>query len=183
MYSQLLKEAIAEEKEKSQIKVFDKDNDLEIRVLVDAYIPETYIENESIKIDMYKRIKLISSEKDLIELENELIDRFSDFPQAVQNLLNIAFIKSCCQELGIIKMLETKTNIEYHFSIDASSKIDGEKLFHIVTEIAPNNIELKYIKQQIIMIINKPRLKEDYLMLSRKLFVKFIQSRIMLKNE
>src|SRR5690606_34792001 len=59
MYSQLLKEAIAEEKEKSEVKVLDNiDNEVEIRVLVDAYIPETYIENESIKIDMYKRIKL-----------------------------------------------------------------------------------------------------------------------------
>src|SRR5690606_22213789 len=84
MYSELLRQAIAEVKEEPQEKSYEMDYEVDIRVLVDAYIPESYIENESIKIEMYKKIKLISSEKDLLDLESELIDRFSEYPQEVQ---------------------------------------------------------------------------------------------------
>ncbi|HEY8364151.1 MAG TPA: transcription-repair coupling factor [Haloplasmataceae bacterium] len=180
MYTQLLKQAITEIKagtyKESPIKL---DNEVEIRVLVDAYIPDEYVNDESIKIELYKRIKLINSEEDVRELEDELIDRFGDYPQVVQNLLNLALIKSCCQELGIVKMLETKTSVEYQFSEEASQKMSGELLFMTAKDLANNNINFKYVKNKIIIIINKPRLKEDYLSLSRKYFVKIIHSRIM----
>ncbi len=179
LYTKLLAQAISEAKNETQLTYREeKENEVDIRVLVDAYIPSEYIDNESVKIEMYKKIKQISTEQDLIDLENELIDRFSEYPKPVQNLLNIAFIRSCCQDLGIVKMLETKTTVEYQFSDEVSSKINGEKLFAIVNEVSLNII-LKYINGHITVMIEKPRLKEDYLTLSRKLFVKIIHSRIM----
>ncbi|QVK17965.1 transcription-repair coupling factor [Mycoplasmatota bacterium] len=179
LYTKLLKQAIAEGKNEVYDENIDvKENEIEIRILEDAYIPYDYIDNESIKIEMYKKIKQINSEQDLIDLENELIDRFSDYPQPVQNLLNLAFIKSCCQDLGIIKILDTKSNIEYRFSEKASSNVNGEKLFLAANEVS-SNINFKYLNGQIVMIIDKPRLKDNYLILSRKLFVKIIHGRIM----
>ncbi len=173
MYNQLLKQAVTDVKTEQS-----DENEVDIRIISDAYIPETYIDNESIKIDMYKRIKLINSEKDITELEDELIDRFGDYPQAVQNLLNIAFIKSCCQDLGIIKILDTKTSIEFFYSKLASLNVDGERLFIIANEVS-KNVKLKYLNNQIIIAIEKPRLQENYLLLAKKLFVKIIHSRIM----
>jgi len=178
LYTKLLKQAIAEGKNEVYHNELDDDKEIEIRILHDAYIPIDYIDNESIKIELYKKIKQISSEQDLIDLEGELIDRFSEYPQPVQNLLNLAFIKSCCQDLGIIKMLETKINVEYRFSVEASQKVNGEVLFLAANEIS-TNINFKFLNQQIVMMIDKPRLKEDYLSLSRKLFVKIIHCRIM----
>ncbi len=179
LYNKLLRQAVSEGKnEKYKDVLGEKEYDIEIRILQDAYIPKDYIDNESIKIEMYKKIKQINKEQDLVEMENELIDRFSDYPQPVQNLLNLAFIKSCCQDLGINKMLETKTHVEYRFSKEASAKVNGEILFLSANEVS-SNINFKFLNEQIVMIIDKPRLKGNYLSLSRKLFVKIIHSRIM----
>ncbi|MDF2699647.1 MAG: mfd [Haloplasmataceae bacterium] len=180
LYSKLLKEAIAENRNvvADFSEQFKNDKDIEIRILQDAYIPTNYISDESIKIEMYKKIKQLNSEDDLIEIQNELIDRFSEFPEPVENLLNFAFIKSCCQDLGVIKILETKTNVEFQFSEEASKNLNGEDLFMAANEIS-SNINFKYLHNQMFIYIDKPRLKENYLVLAKKLFVKIIHSRIM----
>lgn len=184
LYTKLLKQAIAEGRNEVSTDYLIKqdEKEIEIRILQDAYIPADYISDESIKIEMYKKIKQISTEEDLIELENELIDRFSDFPKPVQNLLNLAFIKSICQDIGINRILETKTNVEYKFSNEASLSVNGEELFLLANDIS-SNINFQFLNGQIVIIIDKPRLKTDYLVLSRKLFAKIIHSRIMQKHE
>ncbi|ERJ12460.1 transcription-repair coupling factor [Haloplasma contractile] len=179
MYNKLLKEAIEERKEeKEEIKKYNKEiteikqsDDIDIRLNINAYIPNDYIKDESLKIEIYKKIKLLDHIDDLYELEHELKDRFSSFPQPVENLLNIAYIKSKAIDLGINKITETKTQVEFIFEEEASTKLDGEKLFTSANLISPN-IRFKYMNSKIIMTIEKPRLKENYLMVTRKLFLK-----------
>lgn len=68
---------------------------------VDAYIPETYIVNEEQKLDIYKRIADMETEKDREEMLDELLDRFGQIPEIVDNLLRIARIRVRAHELGI----------------------------------------------------------------------------------
>lgn len=184
LYTKMLKEAVLENRDDLKLKdqQVETSKDIEIRILQDAYIPTQYISEESLKIEIYKKIKLISHYDDLIEIENELIDRFSDFPNEVQNLLNISFIKSVCLDIGINKIVETKTNVEFNFTKEASFDVDGEKIFMAANEIS-SNINFKFINKKLVIIVDKPRLKESYLSLMRRFFVKIIQSRIMSKNE
>src|SRR3712207_3010617 len=59
---------------------------------VDAYIPSDYIKDEVQKIEVYKKIANIDSEQGMMEIREELEDRFSDIPSSVDNLINIAYI-------------------------------------------------------------------------------------------
>jgi len=68
---------------------------------MDAFIPATYIKNEVQKLDIYKRIADIESEEELMDMQEELLDRYGDLPHAVNNLLNIALIKSKCNKVYI----------------------------------------------------------------------------------
>jgi transcription-repair coupling factor (superfamily II helicase) len=182
LYTKMLKDAIAENRVDIELK--DKhytstdEKEIEIRILQDAYIPTDYIEDESLKIDIYKKIKLISSYHDLLDLENELIDRFSEYPEPVKNLLNLAYIKSACLDLGIHKFIETKTNVEFQFSLQASENVNGEEIFMAANEVS-NHINFKYLNKQLVIMVNKPRLKVNYLELMKTFFVKINQSRNM----
>ena len=60
-----------------------------------------YIRNEIQKLDIYKRIADIESEEELMDMQEELLDRYGDLPHAVNNLLNIALIKSICNSVYI----------------------------------------------------------------------------------
>lgn len=90
LYVKMLEEAVAEIKgEKVQRRLETK-----VDLPLDAYLPDTYTTNESIKLEMYKRIAAIESDGDADDMLAELIDRFGDPPDAVVNLVSIAHLKA-----------------------------------------------------------------------------------------
>lgn len=126
LYSQMLKEAIEERKGDQQVeKRFETEIDLE----VDAYIPQDYISDGHQKIDMYKRFKAISSLEDLEELQEEMIDRFGEYPREVTLLLQIAKIKVFAIQERVEQIKQDKEVITLLIDEHASNFIDGHKLF------------------------------------------------------
>ena len=65
-----------------------------IEIKIDAFIPTEYIKNEFQKLDIYKRIALVSDEATREDMMDELLDRFGRPPKSVINLLDIALIKA-----------------------------------------------------------------------------------------
>jgi transcription-repair coupling factor (superfamily II helicase) len=72
-----------------------------VDIRVEAYIPQTYIEDEVLKLEMYKKISGISTRHNMEEIRSELIDRFGDIPQETENLVRISLIQSLGQSLGM----------------------------------------------------------------------------------
>lgn len=90
MYSQLLEEAVAQRQGKKQQRL--KSN-AEINLKIDAYLPSDYIADERQKIEIYKRIREIDSRVNYQILQDELIDRFGEYPDVVAYLLEIGLVK------------------------------------------------------------------------------------------
>ncbi len=90
LYCKLLNEAI----KRLQGGVEEEKFETHIDINLDAYIPESYIKNESLLLEMYKRITTIESEEEYEDIQDELIDRFGDLPVPCQNLLNVALLKA-----------------------------------------------------------------------------------------
>lgn len=132
LYTQMLKEAIEERKGKRED---DDAASVEIELEIDAYIPSTYIDDERQKIDMYKRFRGIQDENDIVDLEDELIDRFGDFPVEVEYLLSISRMKRLAHLLKIESIKEEKREIVILFSEKAADIIDGSKLFEIISGV------------------------------------------------
>lgn len=81
---------------------------------VDGFIPDKFIGNEEIKIEVYKKIAVIEDMDDYSELLDELIDRFGDIPVQVENLMNISLIKSIANKNKIktIVQIDDKVRLE-----------------------------------------------------------------------
>ncbi|MPM13827.1 Transcription-repair-coupling factor [bioreactor metagenome] len=107
LYVKMLNDAIR--KVKGELIV--EEVEVEIDLSVNAYIPDYYIDDELIKLEMYKKIACIENKDDLAEVQYELEDRFSDIPKPVETLLNIAYIKSMCKKLKIEKVRQNKDEI------------------------------------------------------------------------
>src|SRR5699024_7217901 len=69
LYSQMLKEAIDARKLGKEIEAVKPFNP-ELGLIVDAYIPNKYIEDEQQKIDMYKRFQTLSEEEEMTDLQD-----------------------------------------------------------------------------------------------------------------
>jgi transcription-repair coupling factor (superfamily II helicase) len=72
-----------------------------VDIRVEAYIPSSYIEDEVLKLEMYKKISIISSRENMSEIRSELIDRFGEIPEETENLVRISLIQSLGQSLGM----------------------------------------------------------------------------------
>ena len=90
MYSQLLEEAIAKKQGKEQKR---QKSNAEINLQIDAYLPSDYISDERQKIEIYKRIREIDNRVNYEDLQEELIDRFGEYPDVVAYLLEIGLLK------------------------------------------------------------------------------------------
>ncbi|WP_242258739.1 transcription-repair coupling factor [Streptococcus thoraltensis] len=91
MYSQLLEDAILKKQGKSQVR---QKGNAELNLQIDAYLPAQYISDERQKIEIYKRIREIDSRAAYEELQDELIDRFGEYPDQVAYLLEIGLVKA-----------------------------------------------------------------------------------------
>ena len=103
LYCKMLSEAV---KEAKGIQTMD-DFETTIDLVMDAFIPDTYISNEFQKLDIYKRIAGIESQQDYDEMLEELIDRFGEPPKAVLNLLAIARLKALAHQAYVTEIKQT----------------------------------------------------------------------------
>ncbi|WP_026568989.1 MULTISPECIES: transcription-repair coupling factor [Sediminibacillus] len=152
MYSQMLKEAVDARKAGKTVeeaKPFEVELDLDL----DAYIPDSYIDDEKQKIDMYKRFQAIDSQEDIFDLREELLDRFGDYPEEVGNLFHVATIKSGAKQQRVQSVSEKKNKIELLVEEDTSQQIDGAKLFEFanhygrMVQLGTENRNLKMVLQ------------------------------------
>ncbi len=97
MYLRLLNEAVAE-------KQGQPANARPIECLVDiqleAHIPESYIEDQAQRIDIYRKIASVQKKEDGLDVVDELIDRFGDPPKSVQGLIDVALLRNTAASFG-----------------------------------------------------------------------------------
>lgn len=108
LYCKMLNEAVKELKGTASAIHYDTTIDIDI----DAYIPDHYISNEFQKLDIYKRIAGIENEAECEDMLEELIDRFGELPRPVENLLEIANLKSQAQAVYVIEAAQKKEEIK-----------------------------------------------------------------------
>ena len=133
MYSQMLKDAV--EARKSGKKLDEIETlEPELSLKLDAYIPDTYIKDEKQKIDMYKQFQSISSSEAITDLQDELIDRFGDYPQEVANLFIVSSLKRHAKQQRIESISEKPKKIEILVSKNRSQQVDGSKLFTLANQ-------------------------------------------------
>lgn len=103
-YTQLIAETVAELKGEPSRNVYLPQFD----VAVDASIPDAYIELESQKITLYKRITNLKSAEEIDDMADELNDRFGKLPESVQQLLEVMRVRVYGSLAGATKMYVAK---------------------------------------------------------------------------
>ncbi|NLX82923.1 MAG: transcription-repair coupling factor [Clostridiales bacterium] len=115
MYVRMIEEAIREAQgDFSGLR----DSELETRVdiLVNAFLPEDYVRGEGQRIEIYKRIAMIRSQQDEMELVDDLIDRFGEPEEPVINLIHIARLRALANALGVdqVKLDRGELLLRFH---------------------------------------------------------------------
>lgn len=108
LYCKLLGEAVKAAKGENPQEDFETIIDINI----DAYIPASYIKNESRKLEFYKKIAAIDGEGAYSDLIDEFIDRYGSLPRQVSNLLMIALIKAYAHDVWAVRISQKPHSAE-----------------------------------------------------------------------
>lgn len=131
LYSQMLSDAIDNRKGKHKVK---KSN-AEIELDFEAYIPESYIGDQEEKIEFYKKIKAANFDE-IQEIQDELIDRFGDYPEPVENLLAISNLKLEADLAQVLSIIRVKQQIKVEFDVSASKELTGPNIFKALEHVS-----------------------------------------------
>lgn len=110
-YCALLDEVV---KETKGIKV-EEMPDIQIDLNVTSYIPDEYISDSSQKIEIYQNIALCKNEQNIQDVIDEIIDRYGNMPNELENLIGIARIKYLAKEQKISKIASRKTAVVFTY--------------------------------------------------------------------
>ena len=113
LYVKFLNETIR--RFKGEVKEEIVDTTIELKV--DGFIPDGYIKEEEIKIEVYKKIASIESVEEYEDLVEELTDRFGDIPNEVYNLMKVSYIKYISSHSGIITIIQMDDGIKLEFKL------------------------------------------------------------------
>lgn len=134
LYCKMLNQAVKSLKGEREQETFDTVMDIDL----DAYIPASYILNESQKLDIYKRIACIETEEEGAEMLDELIDRFGDPPKSVENLLLIARLKARAHRVYLTEI--TEKDAEICFGVYEKAGLDPERIPELMEKYSPRLI-------------------------------------------
>ncbi len=116
LYSKLLREEIAGKEEVVP----------ELDVRLSAFIPDSYIDSNTFKMDAYKEIAEISSLESESEFRSSIEDAYGSLPEETDNLINIAVAKMLGAKLGVKKIIISKDQALItmnDFSVFSSEKL------------------------------------------------------------
>ena len=103
LYQNMLEETIEELKNTNQ-KINNNQWSPKISLPLSVLIPEDYISDLTIRMEIYKRLSSISVEEEIDEIAAELIDRFGSLPREVETLIDTIGLKNLCKQTNIEKI-------------------------------------------------------------------------------
>jgi transcription-repair coupling factor (superfamily II helicase) len=122
---EMLEKAVAE----LQGKKVEEEVDPSIRLRVNAFIPEDYVDDVTLRLTLYRRIASLKTDEAIETLESEIKDRFGTLPIEVGHLLDIMRLKILARHLFITNIRDIDGKIRILFS--PKTHVDPQDIFRL----------------------------------------------------
>ena len=106
--------------------------DPEIRLPVEARLPDEYVADVSQRLVLYKRLASCREDVEVDRIRDELLDRFGAMPEAARNLENVIRLKIRARRLGIVAIDYQQGEIV--LTAAQTTKVDPQRLLRLLTQ-------------------------------------------------
>lgn len=159
LYIAMLKQEIAVQRGEADEDIVENSP---VKIRVNKYIDSNYINNDFVKVEMHRKIANITSSEDITALIEEFTDRFGKPSKDIVLYMYEKLFEYLSSIKGIEKVRETKNNVTFVLTKEASDKINGEYMFMKANEIS-KFIRFTYRLEKINIIIDTIKLNKHYL--------------------
>ena len=125
LYLRMIEQAVAELKGEE----WHEEVEPEVRMDLPAYLPEGYIPDVDIRLNLYRRLSSIKDEAQLKAIQEEIRDRFGPLPEEVENLLSLVALRLVLKRIGVQRLDVTQGGIVLDFS--ANCPLDPKALIRL----------------------------------------------------
>lgn len=125
LYCRLLAQAVQELKEKGfQAEAVTPEVALSpiIELPLQAYLPDDYVPDETLRLKLYQRMTALNSEEELDDLRKELEDRFGLLPPPAEDLLYVLRIRLLAAQAGVQAVGREDNSLVLKLSASAQEK-------------------------------------------------------------
>ncbi|MBN1847445.1 MAG: transcription-repair coupling factor [Deltaproteobacteria bacterium] len=120
LYLSLVEQAVAELKGDE----WHEEVNPEINVDLHAYLPEDYISDIDIRLNLYRRLSKLTEEADLKVIAEEILDRFGPLPQDVANLLMVMAVRLDLKRIRVNRLDVQRDALIFSFTQDSPVDIN-----------------------------------------------------------
>jgi len=82
----------------------------------DAFIPDSYIPDEALKLDMYRKVADAVTIKKARAVREEFLDRFGPIPKEAENLLGASVIRGYASRAGLASVIRLRDTVNLRFA-------------------------------------------------------------------
>ena len=108
---------------------------------VKTHIDDNYVKEDAIKIEIHKLINEIDSYDKLVQVKEELIDRFGKISEDLEIYMYSEWFEKMAKKLEIVVVNQTRTYIEFALEKNVFEKLDVSDLFYEASKI---NMSFKF---------------------------------------
>jgi transcription-repair coupling factor (superfamily II helicase) len=98
LYCQMVTEAVGEMKGEAAPK---PPAEVKLDVPTDAYLPADYVTKEESRLEAYRRLAAVTSQREVDDIRAEWEDRYGPVPAPADELLTVAALRGECHRLGL----------------------------------------------------------------------------------
>jgi len=114
LYLQMIEQSISELKGEE----WHEEINPEINVDMPAYLPEDYVSDIDVRLNLYRRLSSLKEESELEAMTEEMGDRFGPPPEEVSNLLNVMSVRLMLKRMLISRLDVSEKAVIFTFSSD-----------------------------------------------------------------
>jgi len=135
LYMKLIEQTVAELKGEE----WQEEINPEINVNLSAYLPDYYIPDTDLRLNLYRRMSGLREEAELKSLVEEMVDRFGHPPSEVSNLVSVMATRLALKEAGINRLDVTNGSLVFHFSVQTN--VGADRIVRL-TEREPTKVKM-----------------------------------------
>jgi len=143
--------------EKPEASNFKLEIDCQIDTDLELLFPDSYIENVSERIRMYRALDNIDTEAKLTEFEQELADRFGAIPDPSRELINVIRLRWIAARLGFEKITLRNEQMLLYFVNNPKSPYYESDTFRKILQYVQQNprfFKMKEAKEKLTMTVH-----------------------------
>jgi transcription-repair coupling factor (superfamily II helicase) len=130
-YLRMLKHAVEELKSGAKDEQ-EFEEQVEIQLPVEAFIPSFYIPDEQEKISVYQKLAGSEEESILKEFESDLRDEYGEPPLQVQQLFAVLRLKMACRSAGVLRVKAEDQGREKDIVLTLSQRVTAKEIMQLL---------------------------------------------------